>query len=245
MVTREDAVGRLCLAVDKVKSLGEIITLLLIFRGKVGFVKFNVAFVLAHENAVLIARAMGYKVWVDLKSEDIPDTVKGIILALREMGVGVCTIHLSGGPEMIRQAVEAAGNEMTVLGITVLTSINQKTFNEDLGMPGLISDRVMFLARLGHRNGVHGVVCSGLEVREVKNKFGSNFFAVTPGIRFETKGADRDQKRVVTPYLAAHDGSDLLVMGSDLIKGGPDAADRAVDEIYQALIDRNNELLRL
>jgi orotidine-5'-phosphate decarboxylase len=157
------------------------------------------------------------------------------------MGVKMCTIHLDGGPEMIRAALEAAGDKMQILGITVLTSISQEMFNKALGMPGLISDRVMFLTYFGYANGVRWIVSSGFETQRIKKAFGGKIFVATPGIRFMETGTDRNQKRVVTPFLAIGNGSDLVVMGSDLLKGGPEAAERAVDEIYRAFLIRDNE----
>jgi orotidine-5'-phosphate decarboxylase len=123
------------------------------------------------------------------------------------------TIHLSGGKEMIRQAVEAARHDpdLTVLGVTILTSLSD-TDLEETGMALSTEKSVLKLSELGICNGIKGLVCSPLEVELIRKKFGKEIILVTPGIRpiWSAKG---DQKRIFTPKMAIEKGSDYLVIG--------------------------------
>lgn len=225
---------RLCLALDNPGTPWQTIEILEGLRGTVGVVKLNSGFVEHHQYIVVNAASRGYDVWVDLKSHDIPETVKSTVTALEKIGAKYVTIHLSGGSKMIEAAVEAAGDYVKVLGITVLTSLNQEIFNTELQIPGTIEEHVIHLATLGAKHGVHGVVCSPLEVQAVRKACGPELILVTPGIRFAD--TDRqDQQRVATPGSAIRSGSDMIVMGRPLIQGGVAAAERALAEIEAAL----------
>jgi len=169
---------------------------------------------------VRAARERGWKVFLDLKFHDIPNTVASGVRSACALGVEMLTIHLSGGPEMIRRATEAAEN-CTVLGVTVLTSSTAETLAA-AGIGRSPDEWVPELARLGAECGIGGIVCSPLEIRAVRDVVGSDVRIVTPGVR--PVGADKgDQKRVLTPSEAIAAGADYLVIGRPIL-AAPDRA---------------------
>lgn len=231
-----ESVSRLCLALDEPTNFGQGVKIVCDLAGRIGVVKVNSMFIESHRSVVDIANDLGIGSWIDLKLHDIPRTVASGIKRVGRLGARFITIHLAGGAEMIKAALEAAGEfpDLKVLGITVLTSLDKQAMNDQLRIPGEILDQVLHLANLGKNNGIHGIVCSGQEVEQVRETLGPDILLITPGIRF-AEGNVQDQKRVVTPGDAIRRGSNLLVMGSELIKGGVTAADRAVKEIEEAL----------
>ena len=151
----------------------------------------------------------GVRVFLDLKLHDIPHQVALATAAAAQLGAELLTIHASGGREMIRAAVGAAGTTK-ILAVTVLTSLSAA------------EGEVARLAALAHGAGAHGVVCSPLEAAELRARYAPPFLLVTPGIRPADASAD-DQQRTATPEAAIAAGSDLLVIGRP-ITGAPDPA---------------------
>lgn len=163
---------------------------------------------------VAMAKARGFRVFLDLKFHDIPNTVASGARSAQDLGVDMLTIHLSGGPEMIREAVKAAP-DVCVLGVTVLTSSTEETLSA-VGIPHAPRDWVPSLARLGAECGIGGIVCSPLEIGTVRSTVGPNVKIVTPGVR--PSGAELgDQKRVLTPAAAVAAGADYLVVGRPIL----------------------------
>ncbi len=168
---------------------------------------------------VRAAQERGFRVFLDLKFHDIPNTVGSGVASAAALGVDMLTIHLAGGPEMIRCAVEAAG-DVCVLGVTVLTSSTATTLAA-VGISHEPADWVPLLARVGAEHGIGGIVCSPLEIGAVRAVVGPKVKIVTPGVR--PVGADfGDQKRVLTPASALAAGADYLVIGRPILA----AADR-------------------
>ncbi|WP_028314603.1 orotidine-5'-phosphate decarboxylase [Desulfatibacillum aliphaticivorans] len=155
----------------------------------------------------------GNRVFLDLKLHDIPKTVERAMSVLAGLGVSLATVHTTGGPDMLKAAVEGAQGKLGVLGVTVLTS--------EGGNPQTISDRVLRRAETAKEAGCAGVVCSGLEAAKVRQAVGEDFFIVTPGIRMADDNSKDDQKRVVTPGLAVRSGASHIVVGRPI----RDAAD--------------------
>ena len=153
----------------------------------------------------------GAKVWLDLKLHDIPNTVARAVESASTLGVHMLTIHLSGGSEMIRAATAARGNNMMILGVTVLTSATEQTLRE-IGIAGKVDDQVLRLANLGIAAGIEGVVASPHEIKKLRAEFGDEVKIVVPGIR-PSGSESTDQKRVMTPREAIHAGADYLVIG--------------------------------
>lgn len=156
-----------------------------------------------------------FKVFLDLKFHDIPNTVANACKAGADLGVWMMNVHASGGMNMMhsaRQALESYGvNRPILIAVTVLTSFSQ----EDLASIGItipVMEHVKNLARLAKESGLDGVVSSAHEVGEIKNACGADFITVTPGIRLATD-AKNDQTRIMTPADARAAGSDYLVVG--------------------------------
>jgi orotidine-5'-phosphate decarboxylase len=180
---------------------------------------------------VELARERGFRVFLDLKFHDIPNTVASGVRSAAELGVDMLTIHLSGGPEMIRGAVEAAP-QVCVLGVSVLTSSTAETLAA-VGIPHTPEDWVPKLAAIGAECGIGGIVCSPLEIAAVRAAVGPKPKIVTPGVR--PAGAELgDQKRVQTPAAALAAGADYLVIGRPIL-AAPDR--RAAFEAIAAECD--------
>lgn len=156
----------------------------------------------------------GFKVFLDLKFHDIPNTVAKAVAAASDLGVWMVNVHASGGSKMMDAAVQqlaSMGSETLLVGVTVLTSFDA----DDLKQVGVIDspgNQVIHLAKLAKSSGLDGVVCSAHEARDVANVCGDAFLRVTPGIRPASSATD-DQSRVMTPASALNAGSTHLVIG--------------------------------
>ncbi|HVQ10011.1 MAG TPA: orotidine-5'-phosphate decarboxylase [Allosphingosinicella sp.] len=168
----------------------------------------------------------GLPIFLDLKLHDIPNTVAKAVQALNPLDLAILTIHAAGGRAMMEDAKAAASSGTKVVGVTVLTSLDE----EDLaatGIAGAPSAQVARLAALAREAGLDGVVCSGAEVAALKKAWPDGYFVV-PGVR-PAGGAAGDQKRVVTPRKAMDAGASILVVGRPITMAeDPDAAARAI-----------------
>jgi orotidine-5'-phosphate decarboxylase len=176
-------------------------------------------FTSAGPDIVKIIRATGASVFLDLKFHDIPNTVAKAVASATRLDVQMLTIHTSGGFEMMR-AAEAASqqtanqaglNAPLVLGVTVLTSSNSQTLAE-IGCAENVGAQVERLANLAVQAGLRGLVCSPLEIADLRQILPVHIQLVTPGIRTGTEKAD-DQKRTLTPREAIQAGANWLVIG--------------------------------
>ena len=175
--------------------------------------------------------ATGAKIFLDLKLHDIPNTVAKAVTAAGELGVQMLTVHLSGGSAMLKAAVEAKPPQLSLLGVTVLTSATQETLGE-IGIGSELRDQVVRLAELGKNAGVDGLITSPQEVGLLRGRLGTKMTLVTPGVRPAWAAAD-DQKRFTTPLEAINAGADYLVIGRP-ITADPDpraAVERIVEEL--------------
>ena len=159
--------------------------------------------------------AASAKVFFDLKLHDIPSTVGRAVESAARLGVQMLTIHLSGGPEMIRAAAAARKNNLLILGVTVLTSADEETLRE-IGIPDKIDNQVLRLAKLGVECGIDGLIASPREVKMLRQEFGGEIKIVTPGVRPNWAEAG-DQKRAMTPREALDVGADYLVIGRPIV----------------------------
>jgi orotidine-5'-phosphate decarboxylase len=180
-------------------------------------------------------------IFLDLKLHDIPATVERAMVRVAAYGVELATVHIGESQKMLEAAVRGAGNQVKVLGVTVLTSISGKDIADAGFLPEYSKD---VFALVEHRAasakaaGCAGVVCAGTEVAAIKSQFGRDFLAVTPGIRPAwEKTAGDDQKRIVTPADAIYGGTDYLVIGRPIrdAKEPASAARKICDEIAAAL----------
>ena len=171
--------------------------------------------------AVRAAAALGRPVFLDLKLHDIPHTVEGAARRAAESGAALLTVHASGGSRMVEAAVRGAGPAVRVLGVTVLTSLDEAALAR-VGLAGPAEAAAVRLARLAVEAGAGGLVCSPLEVKAVRAAVGPGPLLVVPGVR--PPGAARgDQARVATPAEAVQAGADVLVLGRPL-RDAPDPA---------------------
>jgi orotidine-5'-phosphate decarboxylase len=158
-------------------------------------------------------RDFGCEVFLDLKFHDIPNTVAGAVRKVASMGVRLATVHASGGSKMMRAAVEAAGDSCGILGVTILTSLDDAGLGEAWGKDRVdVENEVLRLAELTRSAGAHGIVCSGQEAMAVHSRHGEGLKLLVPGIRLEGDSAG-DQSRVVTPAAAAQAGASYIVVG--------------------------------
>jgi len=235
-----EAKNRLIFALD-VLDLERATSLLNQLEGRVGMVKVN-SLAAAYPEVVSIIQDRGIEVWRDWKHHDIPGTVANFIKADVEAGLAMTTVHALGGAKMLKYAAEAAkGSNLKILGITILTSHDQESFNKDIGIPGPIQDKVLDLAIMAEEAGLAGVVASAKEAKMLRAKLRPATLIVTPGIKPTWAAKREDQARITTPYQAILDGADYLVVGSAIRKnkdpGG--AADKIVEEIEKALNEKS------
>lgn len=160
------------------------------------------------------------RIFYDCKFHDIPNTVAGACRAAAGRGVWMLNVHAAGGSEMLRSAVKGAaeGAERAglprplVIAVTLLTSIDARILESELGVVRGVEEQVIALARMAQDAGCNGVVASAHEIAAIRTACGPTFRLVIPGIR--PAGADAgDQKRVMTPGEAVRDGADYLVIG--------------------------------
>jgi orotidine-5'-phosphate decarboxylase len=165
--------------------------------------------------------ARGVHVFLDLKWHDIPNTVAGAVTAARELGVGMATVHCLGGRTMLEAAARAAGPDLPLVGVTVLTSHDTAELESVLGrgVPdlGLEAER---LARTAVQAGLRGVVASGHELGLLREALGPDPWIVVPGIRLPGDAAG-DQARHIAPDEAVRRGATHLVVGRP-ITAAPD-----------------------
>ena len=218
-------------------SLDEARRLMERLEGRARFYKVGLQlFTAAGPAAVEAVKAHGARVFLDLKLHDIPNTVASAVRSARGLGVDLCTIHLGGGPEMCAAAVAEAGEKMTILGVTVLTSSNQATL-EACGVQGGVGEQVVRLAKMGHAAGVCGFVASALELPLLRAELGQEPLLVIPGVR--PAGADPgDQKRVATPAEVVRRGGTHLVVGRPISRAEDPAA--AYEAIGQEIAGLDN-----
>lgn len=158
--------------------------------------------------------AEGFKVFLDLKFHDIPNTVAKAVSAAADLGVYMVNVHASGGERMLRAAHEALqkrSHRPLLIAVTVLTSMTEDDL-QGIGIGASVTEQVARLAQLTKSCGLDGVVCSAQEAEMLQRLCGADFALVTPGIR-PAGSAAGDQRRVMTPTEAAHQGIQYLVIG--------------------------------
>jgi len=184
--------------------------------------------------AVEMVKDKGGKVFLDLKFHDIPNTVASAVISASNLGIFMLNVHTLGGSEMMRKAAEAAkgkAEKPKILGVTVLTSMDQKAINE-VGIEKSIEEEVLNLATMARDAGLDGVVASPQETSAIRKKLGKDFIIVTPGVRPEW-AARGDQRRVATPSSAIKAGADYIVVGRPIIESGNpvEAARKVIEEM--------------
>lgn len=248
----DTAESKLIVALD-VTTDKEAFKMVDILKGKVKIFKVGYQLFMKYgPEIVMKINKKGMKVFLDLKFHDIPNTVASGVEAIVPLGVYMFNVHTLGGVEMMKSAAYAGTSvslklgipKPIILGVTILTSIDQQILARELGIRRNISEHVVHLARLAKESGLDGVVASPLEVDLIRRECGDDFIIVTPGIRPLAEGeASDDQKRVLTPRGAVLKGADLIVVGRPVIKAGNpvESAAKIIEEINLALEQKSRE----
>jgi len=187
-------------------------------------------------------KGKGKRLFLDLKFHDIPNTVARASEVATELGVDMFNVHVSGGLEMMRAAAEATKSKASelgiekpiILGVTILTSIDALTFQQDFASSNSLQEQIVYMARLAQRAGLDGVVASPQEIQFIRIACGNDFVVVTPGVRPEWAAQD-DQKRTMTPAEALAAGANYVVIGRPIYQS-PEPAN-ALKRVLQQLED--------
>ena len=191
---------------------------------KIGSVSFNA---LGHQ-AISYASNKGFKIFLDLKLHDIPNTVKKSIEGLVSLPIEMMTIHTSGGLEMMMAAMKAVeGSDIKVFGVTALTSLSDE--DTSFIFKRTAEEQVSAMLDLAEQAGIDGVVCSPHELSLVAKR--KSLLSITPGIRL--KDSNDDQSRVMTPKDAINLGANFLVIGRPITEA---------ENIKEALLEIHNSL---
>ena len=191
---------------------------------KVGSVSFNA---LGHQ-AISYASNKGFKIFLDLKLHDIPNTVKKSIKGLVSLPIDMMTIHTSGGLEMMKAAKNAVdGTDIKIFGVTALTSLSDE--DTSLIFKRTAAEQVNTMLDLAEQAGIDGVVCSPHELSLVTKR--ESLLSITPGIRL--KDSKDDQNRVMTPKDALKQGANFLVIGRPITEA---------KNIKEALLEIHNSI---
>ncbi|MUT66162.1 orotidine-5'-phosphate decarboxylase [Paenibacillus sp. NEAU-GSW1] len=219
VLTREQAAGKVMVALDYADAASAQ-RLLEELQGIPCYMKVGMQlFYAAGPAFVELLKSKGYKVFLDVKMHDIPNTVKGGSNSVTKLGVDMFNVHAAGGAAMMEAALEgvdaalsAGQSKPTVIAVTQLTSTSQATLNDEIGIAGTVEEAVIRYARLAKGAGLDGVVASPMEVGSIKAACGAEFQTVTPGIR-PAGAALNDQSRIMTPGEALRQGTDYMVIG--------------------------------
>ncbi|OUU80281.1 MAG: orotidine-5'-phosphate decarboxylase [Gammaproteobacteria bacterium TMED78] len=150
------------------------------------------------------------KVFADLKFYDIPNTVSSAIRQLNKWDIEFITVH--GDRSIMQAAADSRKNNIKLLAVTVLTSINKADLSEN-GITYDTKELVLTRAKLALQSGIDGIISSGQETKSIRKKLGNDLIIVNPGIRLLNNKSEDDQKRIVTPSEAIKNGADFIVIG--------------------------------
>ena len=191
---------------------------------KIGSVSFNAL----GDQIITYASEKGFKIFLDLKLHDIPNTVKKSIEGLVSLPIDMMTIHTSGGLEMMKAAMKAVdGSDIKIFGVTALTSLSD---DDALTIfKRTAKDQVDAMLDLAEEAGIDGVVCSPHELTLVTKR--KSLQSITPGIRI-AKAID-DQSRVMSPREAIERGSNYLVIGRPITEAKDINA--TLNEVYNSI----------
>jgi orotidine-5'-phosphate decarboxylase len=222
---------RLIVALD-FPTQAKALALVSVLSGAVSTYKIGLQLYTAEGPGIVRAvAATGARIFLDLKLYDIPNTVAKTVAAAGELDVQMLTVHLSGGRAMLEAAAGARPPNLSLLGVTVLTSATQESLSES-GVYSGIEEQVVRLAELGGKCGIDGLISSPHELRTLRKRLGEEMKLITPGVRPRWAAAD-DQKRFTTPSEALKNGADYLVIGRP-ITANPnprEAVERVLEEM--------------
>ena len=156
----------------------------------------------------------GFKVFLDLKYHDIPNTVEKACFVASKMGVSILNVHALGGIDMMlaaKEGVDKSNNNPYLIAVTLLTSMDSNGL-KDIGFTSTVNKQILNLAKIASQAKMDGIVCSAKDIINIKSELPESFLYVTPGIRLSSSTKD-DQKRISTPSEAVKMGSNILVIG--------------------------------
>ena len=187
------------------------------FKEEKPFVKIGMELFFAEGPSIVReVKRRGHKIFLDLKLHDIPNTVKGGMRSLTNLGADILNVHAAGTVDMMKAALEGTqredGTAPMLIAVTQLTSTSEERMQKELLINAGINETIVHYARNAKEAGLDGIVCSPLEAGMVKEAVGKEFLTVTPGVRF-ADGDVGDQVRVTTPAKAKEIGTDYIVVG--------------------------------
>ena len=172
--------------------------------------------------------------FLDFKLYDIPNTVKKSLQNILSYNPTYTTLHVSGGSRMLKECVDLKkelNSNTNLIGVTMLTSFDDDSINE-IGMSGTVNKNVDNLSALAFDCGMDGIVCSPMEIRKVKETFGSKLKVIVPGIRNQTDN-NNDQKRTLSAKKAIEFGADVIVVGRPITSA--DSPGMAAEIFHQSI----------
>ena len=194
---------------------------------KVGF-KFGLEFLNSKNGRNFISKLKNKIVFIDLKLNDIPNTMSSTVIALKDLNINYLTVHISSGLKALKDVKKVSG-KTKIVGVTTLTSLDNADL-KSFGHKKSLKELVKLQARLARKAKLDAIVCSPQEVGYVKRIFKKEI--ITPGIRFKSK--NNDQKRIMSPKEAYKQGSDWLVIGRELTNGDlKDNLRKLSDHLYK------------
>ncbi len=179
-------------------------------------------------------KAKEYKIFLDLKLHDIPNTVASALKVLGDLEVDMINIHAAGTSKMMRLAretVDKMAKKPLLIAVTQLTSTSEEMMQKEILISRQLDDVVLSYAKNAKECGLDGIVCSALEAKKIHVELGDDFLTVTPGIRFADSNKD-DQVRVMTPEQASKEGADYIVVGRAITK-----AEKPLEAYRKCLVD--------
>ena len=220
----------------------EVMQLLDQLEGQIKFVKVGMELFYGTGYSVIEKiKKRGLKIFLDLKMHDIPNTVGRAAAQLTRLEVDIFNLHVAGGKKMMEEASKQVENNLVVnqkkplvIGVTQLTSTDQKMLETEIGIKQPIENVVEHYAILAKDSGLDGVVSSPLEVQKIKRACGNSFITVTPGIRLEEEidsKLTQDQKRITTPKQAFDLGTDYIVIGRSITQAANPS------EVFQKMVN--------
>jgi len=212
---------------NNLRKVKEIINKTSISKIKIGY-KFGLEFINSKNGRKFISKLKKKIIFLDLKLNDIPNTCASAVKAIKDLKPNYITIHISSGLEAL-SAVKKISGKIKVVGVTTLTSLNERAIKE-IGYDKKLNSLVVHQAKLASKAKLDAIVCSANEIKIVKKVFKKEI--ITPGIRFDKK--NNDQKRIMTPANAYKNGSDWLVIGRPITKGD-------IKKNFKKLIDHLNK----
>jgi len=234
---------RLIVSIDA-SSKNEVISLCKKISGRVSTIKIGLELIYSTGTTIVSTiRSFGYRVMLDAKLMDIPNTISRASAAIANLDISALTIHTLGGRQMLVSAREAVEERMKIksahkplfFAVTILTSLDSGDL-ESLGFRDGFLNSVLSLSKIAVDSGMDGIICSPNEVESIRKELGNDFYIATPGIRL--KGDETgDQKRISTPGQAISKGADFVIVGRSITKSAdiPGTIDLYLEEIDRSL----------